>query len=354
MLLCFLPMWYNCGRLLGVTQVADKRVIITMPRIDRYGDIFQPDIMADLEQSAEVLHNDLGRAFTTEELGEHARDCDAIITAWGAPKIDKTVVDAAPKLRIIAHAAGSVKGLIAEEVYDAGITVTNAALVMATYVGEFALCLALAMLRTLPRYAYGAPREAWNDIPSAGNETLHGKTVGIIGLSHTGRAFLKLLAPFECNVIAYDPYYSDERAAELGVKLVPLEELLSSSKVISLHAPITPETVGILDSDKLKLIPDGAVFVNTARGLLLDHDALARELSTGRFKAALDVTYPEPLPPDHPLRRLANVIIPPHIAGPTTDGRRDMFRCVVDDLKLFWAGKTPRNLVTKQMLERMA
>jgi len=96
------------------------------------------------------------------------------------------------------------------------------------------------------------------------------------------------------------------------------------------------------------------VFVNTARGILIDHDALARELATGRFKAALDVTWPEPLPEDHPLRHLPNVLLPPHIAGPTTDGRRDMFRSVVDDLKMFWAGETPKNLVTKQMLRTMA
>lgn len=331
-----------------------KKVIITTPRIDRYGDIFQPDIMSDLEQYADVVHNDLGRGFTTPELAEGAKDCDAIITSWGAPRVDMSVANAAPKLKIISHAAGSIKGLIAEEIWDAGITVTNAASVMATYVGEFALCLTLAMLRTLPRYSFGAPREAWDNIPCQGNETLFGKTVGIIGLSHTGRAFLRLLPPFGCNVIAYDPYASEEKAAALGVKLVSLEELLSTSKVISLHAPITEETKGMLSAEKLKLISDGAVFVNTARGILIDHDALAKELATGRFKAALDVTYPEPLPEDHLLRQLPNVVIPPHIAGPTTDGRRDMFRCVVDDLKLFWAGQTPTNLVTKQMLRTMA
>ena len=331
-----------------------KRVIITSPQIDRYGDIFQPDIMADLKQYADVIDNDLGRGFTTQELADRATECDAIITSWGAPHIDMSVVESAPKVKIITHAAGTVKGLIDEEIWDAGVAVTNSPSVMATYVGEFALTLTLAMLRTLPRYSYGAPREAWNDIPCQGNETLFGKTVGIIGLSHTGRSFLRLLPPFGCNVIAFDPYASEEKAAALGVKLVSLEELLSTAKVISLHAPITEETKGMLSADKLKLISDGAVFINTARGVLLDHDALAKELATGRFKAALDVTWPEPLPEDHPLRQLPNCFIPPHIAGPTTDGRRDMFRCVVDDLKLFWAGETPKNLITKQMLRTMA
>ena len=331
--------------------MSTRRVLITIPE---RADIFQADIMSDLESSAEVIHNELGRAFTIAEVAEQAADCDAIITSWGSPAIDMTVIESAPRLRIISHAAGSIKHLFGEDIFDAGITITNAASVMATYVGEFALTLTLTMLRTLPRYAFGAPYEAWDNIPCAENETLFDKTVGIIGLSHTGRAFLRLLAPFNCNVLVYDPYVSENTAAELGVKLVSLEDLLANSKIISLHAPITEETKGMLGADQLKLIPDGAVFVNTARGILIDHDALAIELSSGRFKAALDVSSPEPLPQDHPLRHLANVFISPHIAGPTTDRRRDMFRCVVDDLKLFWAGEKPRNLVTKQMLRTMA
>lgn len=333
-----------------------KRVIITMPPgNERYDSIFQADIMEELKQSADVSLNDLGKGFTTEELAERARDCDAIITSWGTPRIDQRIIDGCPKVKFIGHAAGTVKYSYAEELWDAGITVTSAASTMAVYVGEFALCLTLALLRTLPRYSFGVPKDAWQGAPMEGNETLHGKTVGIIALSHTGRNYLKLLAPFNCNVVVFDPYCSEERAAELGVKLVSLEELLSTSKVISMHAPITEETKGMLNASNLKLIQDGAVFINTARGILVNLDDLTAELSTGRFKAGLDVTDPtEPLPEDHPLRHMPNVIVAPHIAGPTVDGRRDMFQCIVDDLKLFWAGKTPKNVVTKQMLKTMA
>lgn len=333
-----------------------KRVIITTPpEGDRFDSIFAPDIMDDLKQHADVVANDLGRGFSTQELAERARDCDAIITSWGTPKIDKTIIEGCPKVRIIAHAAGSIKGAFSPDLWDVGIAVTNAAAVMGTYVGEFALTLALAMLRTLPRYAPGAPKDLWQGSPAEGNLTLFRKTVGIIGLSHTGRSFLRLLKPFDCTVIAYDPYASQERAAELGVKLVSLEELLSTARVISVHAPITEETKGMLSADKLKLISDGAVFINTARGILVDLEALTKELATGRFKAALDVTDPtEPLPPDHPLRSMPNVIVTPHISGPTIDGRRDMFESVVDDLKEFWAGRTPKHIVTKQMLQTMA
>ena len=331
-----------------------KQVIVTREQDSVFADIFQPDIMADLQAQADVVLNNLGRRFAFEELAERASNADAIVTVWGSPYIEASLAEAAPNVKIIAHAAGSVKGLIDEGIWDVGITVTNAASAIATYVGEFALLAALALLRSLPKYSPGAPAEAWKTMACDGWETLVGKTVGVIGLGQTARSFLRYLTPFNCNVIAYDPYASTEKASGLGVELVSLEEVLTKSKVISLHAPITEETKGMLDSERLKLVSDGAVFVNTARGILIDHNALARELATGRFKAALDVTYPEPLPPDHPLRSMPNVLLTPHVAGPTRDGRRDLFRTVVDDLRLFWAGKKPKNLVTKDMLKTMA
>lgn len=331
-----------------------KRVIITMQQGEMFDCIFAPDIMDDLKQHADVALNDLGRHLTTEELADRAHDVDAIITSWGAPRIDTRVIEAASKLRIISHAAGSVKHFIMPEVWDAGIVVTSAAYANGVYVGEFTLCLALAMLRTLPRYSLGAPADQWKAVPCVDNETLIGKTVGLIGLGQTARSFLRFLAPFNCNVIAFDPYVSLDVATQLGVRLVPLEEVLSTSKVVSVHAPVTEETKNMLNAENLGLIQDGAIFINTARGALIDHDALAKELSTGRFKAALDVTMPEPLPVDHPLRSFPNVLITPHIAGPTFDGRRDFFRSVVDDLKLFWAGREPSNVVKKEMLATMA
>lgn len=336
--------------------VADKKqVLIAMEEQNpRFGDIFQADIMEDLRKSADVVINDLGRAMSTEELAERAREIDAIITSWGSPRIDMSVVQAAPRLRMVAHAAGSVKGQIAAEVYDAGITVTNAASVMGTYVGEYVLLATLALLRSVPKYVTGVPADSWKGLRCDGWETLIGKTVGFVGLGNTARAFLRFLAPFNCRFIGFDPYISPEKAAALGVELVSLEELLSTAKVVSLHAPVTDETANLLNASNLRLIQDGAVFVNSARGVLVDQDALTRELETGRFKAALDVTTPEPLPDDHPLRKLPNVLLTPHTAGPTPDGRRDMFRCVVDDLKLFWAGEKPENLVTKAMLATMA
>lgn len=330
-----------------------KTVVISMEQGPMFDDIFKPDIMADLEKYADVKLNDLGHRMSSDEFLAFSQDADAIITAWGSPYLDERFAQLS-KLKIISHAAGSVKKFYVPEIWDAGIVVTNAGAAIAKYVGEFTLTLALAMLRTLPKYALGSPCDQWRQIPSVTNETLFGKTVGLIGLGYTARAFLDVLKPFGCKVLCYDPHILAWRAQELGVELVSLEEVMSKSRVISVHAPITEITKGMINADMFKLVQDGAVFINTARGILIDHDALAKELADGRFKAALDVTNPEPLPQDHPLMALPNVLITPHIAGPTTDGRRDLFQMVVDDLIMFWEGKEPRYRVTKEMLETMA
>lgn len=331
-----------------------RRVVITAESSSPvFAGIFAEDVLAELSGLADVVMNDTGRRLTPEELADLASEADAIITTWGTPFIDADVIAKTPRLRFIGHAAGSVKPVAAPEVWDAGITVTNAASAIATYVGEYALLASLAMLRTFPKYVAGNA-DTWTSLPCDGWETLFGKTVGLIGLGHTAKAFLRCLAPFRCRVLALDPYAKPETAHELGVELVSLEGLLSESKIVSLHAPANEETSKMLNAGNLRLIRDGAVLVNTARGTLIDHDALTDELRSGRFKAFLDVTDPEPLPADHPLRQLPNVVITPHVAGPTTDGRRDMFQCVVDDLKLFWSGQRPKNAVTKEMLATMA
>ncbi len=339
---------------LGDTMPDKKTVVITMHDHSVYHEVFAEDLLAKLSSHAEIIHNDLGRGLTTEELSERAKNADAIISAWGTPKIDSSVTENSSKLRFIGHAAGSVKNIISNDLFDTDLTITNAGAAIARYVGEYALAASLALLRTFPRYSYSSKKEDWSSISSISNHTLIGKTVGIVSVGLTARFFLDYLKPYNCNVIAYDPYMSEEKAASLGVRLTSLEEVMSTSHVISIHTPITEETRGLVSAEYIKMIQDDAVFVNSSRGVIIDQDALTSELATGRFKAALDVTTPEPLPEDHPLRSMPNVLITPHIAGPTSDGKRDLFEAVLDDLLLFWEGKPVKHLVTKEMLATMA
>ena len=152
------------------------------------------------------------------------------------------------------------------------------------------------------------------DIP-VDEQHLFGATVGIVGASDVGRVVLRLLRPFDAKVLLYDPYLSAEEARALAVEQVSLDDLFARADIVSLHAPSIPETRHMVGAAQLRRMRDGALLVNTARGSLIDQEALVHEAGSGRIRVALDVTTPEPLPGDSPLRAMPNVIITPHLAG---------------------------------------
>jgi phosphoglycerate dehydrogenase-like enzyme len=192
-----------------------------------------------------------------------------------------------------------------------------------------------------------------NEYVSEG-ETMFGRCVGIVGFGRIGHAFAKLLKPLGVEVLVSDPYAKAESAAPSEVKLVQLDELVSLCSVVVLCAALTPETRGMFDKRRLWLLRDGSYLINVARGGLIDLDALLSEVSSGRISAALDVTDPlEPLPPDHELRKLPNVILTPHIAAGGIETRREIGALAVDEVVRFAKGEPPLNRVTKEMLATM-
>ena len=264
------------------------------------------------------------------------RDADAVLTGWGTRPPTPAMLDQAPRLRVISHTAGSVRWL-PRYALEKGIIVTTAQPAIARTVAEYCLLSALTLLRRRR--------------PS---ETLYGKAVGLVGFGHVGRLFRELLVPFGCRVVVCDPALREEDAARLVVEPSDLAGLLACSKVVSLHAPDIPATRGLIGAHELGLIPDGAVFLNSARGRLVDTEALTGALQTGRFDAALDVTEPEPLPPDHPLRALPNVQLTPHIAGPTDDDLPEMTRLALADLARVLGGQSPLHPVSPETYDRMS
>jgi len=155
--------------------------------------------------------------------------------------------------------------------------------------------------------------------------------VGVVSASLTGRRFVELLRPFGCRVLVYDPYLTAEEAERLGVRRGTLEEVVAQP-VVSVHAPDLPATRGLLGEAELARIPDGALFVNSARAAVVDYEALTRHLAAGRFRAVLDVFPEEPLPASSPLYRLPNVLLTPHLAGYSEDVYADMGRAVARDV----------------------
>lgn len=242
---------------------------------------------------------------------------EVLITGWGAPRIDAALLDAAPRLEAVLHAAGTVKPYLDRVVVDRGVRVSSAAAANAVPVAEYAVAMiVLAGKRVLPIARRYRDVRTQFDIeaafPEMGN---HGKRIGIIGASKIGRIVIDMLKAYVFEVVVYDPYLDDAEAAALGVASVSLDELLRTSDVVSVHAPSLPSTRDLVDARGIGLMRRGATLLNTARGELVDQEALTRRVVAGELFAILDVTVPWILEPDHPLYTAENALLTPHIAG---------------------------------------
>jgi phosphoglycerate dehydrogenase-like enzyme len=262
-----------------------------------------------------------------------------VITGWGTPALTP-LAEWSPErfnVRLLNHSAGTVKYFVPAEA-----------------VAEFTIG-AIIMGQRQAWLAATRMREGREHLPVSAQHEVRGSTIGVIGASAIGRRVMKLLAPLGAKLLLYDPYCSPDVAAAHGATLVDLHELMRQSDTVTLHAPVTPETLGMLGAAEFAAMKDGALFVNTARGRLIDHDALLHELQTGRISALLDVTDPtEPLPPDAPFFRLENCVVLPHMAATTVEARRRQSRMVVDDTLRFLAGEPLQYQVTRERWDTMA
>lgn len=259
----------------------------------------------DLENAKEVLAN-----------------ADFAVTSWGCPAMTKELLDVAPNLKMIVHAAGSVKSIVTDEMYARGIRIVSAAQVLSTGVSETALGLTIASAKNF--FALNAETHGggWSH---TGITELYDITVGVIGFGLAGRHYAELLQNFAVDVIAYDPVVTAEEMKRIGVRKVTQDEAFAQSDILSLHAPELASTYHIVNRGSLASMKDGAILINTARGSLVDEDALADALRSGKLKyACLDVTNPEPPAAGSPLRQLPNCILTPHLAGQANNGLRKL------------------------------
>lgn len=288
------------------------------------------------------------------ELRAEIANADVLMTTWHSPFLTAEMLGREPRVKLIAHCGGEVKSRVAEEVFEY-VTITNAADPMARGVAEMALALVLTLVRRIPDYA----KEMREGVVRTNaevheGETFFGRRVGIVGFGRIGRAFARLLPPLGVDVLVSDPYARAQSVTTHGATFVELDELVTSCSVVVLCAALTPETRGMFDKRRLSLLMDGACLINVARGGLIDMNALLDELRQGRITAALDVTDPlEPLPVDHELRRLPNVILTPHIAAGGIEMRREIGAMAVEEVVRFAKGEPPLNRVTTEMLATM-
>ncbi|MGW3293297.1 hydroxyacid dehydrogenase [Streptomyces xiamenensis] len=317
--------------------------------------LFPPDLLKALRATVDIDPGLAVRDFGDERVRALLPEVEMLITGWGCPPITPQVLDGLPRLRTVVHTGGTVKSLLDPAVFGRRVAVSSAADANALPVAEYTLGMILLLgkgifaLREDYRTALAPPADLLSR--DVGNV---GRRVGVIGASRIGRRVMELLRPFDFDVLLHDPYVDAAEAVRLGARATSLEELLMTSSITTLHAPATPATRHLIDTDRLRLMPDGATLVNTARGSLVDTEALTRHLTTGRINAVLDVTDPEPLPAHSPLFRLPNVFLTPHVAGSQGNELSRLGRSALSEVERAVRGEPMAHRVDLAALPRSA
>jgi phosphoglycerate dehydrogenase-like enzyme len=280
-------------------------------------------------------------------------DAEILLGHWGCPTLTADVLGRAPRLRMFAYAAGTVKWQVVDEVWARDLLVTSAAAANAVPVAEYTVAMIVLANKGVPLFA-ARERDPEARVPLGHHVSNLGKKVGLVGASLVGRHVIELLRAYDLEVAVSDPYLDPAEARRLGVGLMGLDELCAWCDVLSLHAPEVDATRGMIGAEQLALLHTGAYLINTARGRLVDHEALLAELESGRLAAVLDVTEPEPLPPDSPLRQLPNVLLTPHVAGATGTELWRLADLAVEEIERYASGRPPLHPVVQADLDRIA
>ena len=264
-------------------------------------------------------------------------------------RMDLQVLEAAAPCLLIQQPSVGYQHIDVDAAARLGIPVANAAGANTIAVAEHTIMAALACLKKLILQHDKTRKAEWaqDEMASHGVFELHGKTLGIVGMGRIGFEVARRASPFGCNLIYHDKRrLPPEREAELGIRFAELDDLLSSSDIITLHVPLTPETRGMISADAISRMKPNAVLVNVARGEVVDEEALADALSNERLGgAALDVYSTEPVDQGNPVLAAPNVVLTPHTAGATNESRLRIMSLAIDNIRAVLQGRIPVNIV---------
>ncbi|WP_407077788.1 hydroxyacid dehydrogenase [Streptomyces phytohabitans] len=318
--------------------------------------VLRPPALAALGAHCDLVPPPPLDDFGTDRARAALATAELLVTGWGCPPVDAAALAAAPRLRAIVHTAGSVRGHVTEACWRRGIEVSSAASANALPVAEYTVAMILLtgkrVLERAERFRTERRADDWLRAgPDVGN---YRRTVGILSASLIGRRVVELLRPYDLEVLLHDPYVSAEEAASLGGRAVALPELFARSDTVSVHTPLLPATRGLVSRELLTSMRPDAVLVNTARGAVVDQEALTDVVRQGRVRAVLDVTDPDVLPPDHPLWDCRNVLLTPHLAGSQGNEWQRLAELAVAEAARWAAGEGFAHPVRRDRLESLA
>lgn len=323
-------------------------IFVNIPKGFRKDSFITPAVREKLGSLVNVKYNETDKALGGEELNRALKGCDAVITGWGQPRMRLCDLGDA---KLIIHTGGTVGGIVDMEVFDSDVTVISGNSYYAESVAEGVIAYMLFALRKMGYYAneLKSGRWYWESM----TEGLLGQSVGLVSLGAISRRLIPMLRVFTNDIKVYSTHPDPETAEKLGFKYAELDDIFKTCKVVSVHTAKNDETYHMINKHHFDLLADGALFINTSRGAVIDEAALCEALKENRFTALLDVYESEPPKEDNPLFKLDNAIIFPHSAGPTYDRREKITLALIDDAMRFFDGKTPENIVTKEVAKKM-
>jgi D-3-phosphoglycerate dehydrogenase len=318
----------------------DECVVVVTPR--SFGK-YDTTLRDELEQNVAEVRYRPG-PLTAEQLAEALVDADGLIA--GLDEVSAEVFERAHRLRVVARYGVGADGIDLDAAARHGVTVTVTPGANANAVAELTIALLLAVARSL---APARDRVRAGEWPAMRGVEVTGRTLGLLGLGRIGSLVGQKSRALGLRVLAHDPFVAGEQAKAAGVALVDLETLAAESDFLSLHAELTEQSRGIVDRALLQRLKPGAALVNTARGELVDEEALLWALDHGLLQAAaLDVLADEPPPPDHPLLLRDDVLVTPHIGAHTAEATTAMGRIALEELVAVLSGRPPRFRVVRR------
>ncbi len=316
--------------------------------------VYGPEDRRALDELVEisdlVLTPDNWRAHT-----DALAEAEFIFSGWKAPKFDEAFLAAAPKLQAVFYAAGSIRYCVSDAFWARDIIITSAYEANAVPVAEYTVAAAILSLKQFWRRAALARHgEGWGDhtrpIPGAFRAT-----IGLISFGMIAHKVAAMLAAYDVNVVVVCPFLTQAEAKLHGVRRVSLEEAFRIADVVSVHTPILPATIGMINGPLVSSMRPNATLINTARGIILDQPSVLAALrARPDLTALLDVTDPEPPKADDPLFTLPNVVVTPHIAGSHGRECERMGHYMIGELRRYLAGEPLRWRLTREMMDRMA
>lgn len=283
---------------------------------------------------------------------------EVLIGGWGAAPLDAAALDRLPSLRMLAYAAGTVKGVVTDELWARGVVVSSAAAANAVPVAEFTLAaiimIAKDVFRVRDSYREVRGEQVVMGTGPGGPLGTYGLKVGVIGASKIGRLVLERLRSLDVEVGLHDPYVEVDEAAALGATSMQLDELCAWADIVTVHAPELPATRHLIDAERLALMRDSAWLINSARGSIVDTAALEAECASGRLSCFIDTPDPEPFPPTSVLWDLPNAVLTPHIAGSMGNEVERMGRLAVEEVDRFLSGRPLLHQVRAEDLGMLA